>query len=69
MSKKEVSNKPIRIHLVDWQSFWLTLGLIIILAAAMVGLHLLGWEMPSKYQIVFRKLNREYTNKFRHRAQ
>lgn len=44
MSKKEVSNKPIRIHLVDWQSFWLTLGLIIILAAAMVGLHLLGWD-------------------------
>ena len=44
MSRKKVNDKPVRIHLIDWQSFWLTLGLVFVLAAAMVGLHLLGWD-------------------------
>lgn len=34
----------IRIRLVDWMSFWLTLGLVIILAAAMAVIHSLGWD-------------------------
>lgn len=42
MSKKQ--KNLTRIPLIDWQSFWLTLGLTIILAVAMVGLYLLGWD-------------------------
>jgi len=38
------ANKPIRISLIDWQSFWLTLGLVVILATAMIGAYLLGWD-------------------------
>ena len=44
MRKKKANHKHIRIHLIDWQSFWLTLGLILVLATTMVGLHLLGWD-------------------------
>lgn len=43
MSKK-TSNKPIHIRLIDWQSFWLTLGLILVLAVAMVFMHMYGWD-------------------------
>lgn len=42
MSKKQ--KNLTRIPLIDWQAFWLTLGLTIILAVAMVGLYLLGWD-------------------------
>ena len=42
MSKKQ--KILTRIPLIDWQSFWLTLGLTIILGVAMVGLYLLGWD-------------------------
>ena len=42
MSKKQ--KNLTRIPLIDWQSIWLTLGLTIILAVAMVGLYLLGWD-------------------------
>ncbi len=43
MSKTK-TNKPIRIFLIDWQSFWLTLGLTLVLGGAMVGIYLLGWD-------------------------
>ncbi|MBE6585877.1 MAG: hypothetical protein E7645_05030 [Ruminococcaceae bacterium] len=42
MSKK--TKKLTRIPLIDWQSFWLTLGLVFILAAAMVGLYMMDWD-------------------------
>lgn len=42
MSRK---NKNVtRIPLIDWQSFWLTLALVVILAVAMVVTYLLGWD-------------------------
>ncbi len=42
MSKK--AKKLIRIPLIDWLSFWLTLGLVAILCALMVCIYLLGWD-------------------------
>lgn len=42
MSKR--SKNIIRISIIDWLSFWLTLGLMILLCAAMVGIYLLGWD-------------------------
>ncbi len=42
MSKKQ--KNVTRISLVDWQAFWLTLGLTLILGAAMVGLYLMNWD-------------------------
>ena len=42
MSKKQ--KNLTRIPLIDWQSFWLTLGLTILLCAAMLGIYLLGWD-------------------------
>lgn len=42
MSKK--NDKPIRIPLIDWLSFWLTLGLVVVIAAVMVVMYSLGWD-------------------------
>ena len=44
MSKQQTNDKPQRIRLIDWLSFWLTLGLVFVLAGAMVGMHLMGWD-------------------------
>ncbi len=42
MSKK--TKNLTRIPLIDWQSFWLTLGLVTILGGAMVVLYFMGWD-------------------------
>ena len=44
MSKNQISGKPIRIYLRDWQSLWLTLGIVLALTAAMIGIYMLGWD-------------------------
>lgn len=44
MKKKRYGSKPLRISLTDWKSFWLTLGLVVVFIAAMIGMHILGWD-------------------------
>ncbi|MBE6558873.1 MAG: hypothetical protein E7661_07710 [Ruminococcaceae bacterium] len=42
MSKKQ--KNLTRIPVIDWLSFWLTLGLVVILMGAMVAIYYLGWD-------------------------
>ncbi len=43
MSKKQ--KNLTRIPLIDWFSFWMTLTIVIALAAIMVAIYLLGWDV------------------------
>ena len=44
MSNQKKKKNLTRIPLIDWQSFWLTLGLVLVLGAAMLGLYLMDWD-------------------------
>lgn len=44
MSKKKANGKPVRIFLIDWRSFWLTLGLVLVCIAGLIGMYMLGWD-------------------------
>lgn len=45
MSKNTKQKNITRIPLVDWFSFWMTLIIVIALAALMVAIYILGWDV------------------------